>query len=140
MKKISLCTALILAICCFASIGTAAEQQTLPDGFIAISENPMTWEDAKTLCQQQGGRLPRINNMDSWNAKNPPLQGIPIDGFGNAGRPWNEVGLPNDDFYWTDTVYSDRPGFSFAVRGDSGKVHLAVNAQGGLRRVACVPK
>ena len=31
--------------------------------FIAMSDNPMNWADAKAWCQQQGGRLPRINNQ-----------------------------------------------------------------------------
>ena len=115
-------------------------------GFIALSDNLMNWADAKAWCQQQGGRLPRINNSDSlasgaiWDsANNRFVAGIRIDGFGAPGRPWSEVGLPSA-FYWTGTEYSDRPGDSWfvdGVGGDSVDVHN--HHQGNAFRVVCVP-
>ena len=34
-----------------ATVATAASN--LPAGFIAISESPMSWDDAKSFCQQR---------------------------------------------------------------------------------------
>ena len=106
-------------------------------GFIALSDNRMNWADAKAWCQQQGGRLPRINNRDSWNGNN--RQNASIDGFGNVGRPWAEVGLPAD-FYWTGTRLLGHPDNSWGVGGRGGTVsvsdpHLQILGY----HVACVP-
>ena len=69
-------------------------------GFIAMSDKPMNWNDAVAFCKRHGGKLPRINNSNSWDGKNPPAHGILIDGFGYGHRPWSDVGLPSAD-YWT---------------------------------------
>ena len=118
------------------SMCTAAEQQKLPAGFIALSESHMPNEDAVAFCKQRGGRLPRINNSDSWDGKG---ENIPIDGFGYVHRPWSEVGLPVDH-YWTSTGHSDHQGQSWFV-GAFGGSDVVVNNfhQRSSSRVACVP-
>ena len=108
-------------------------------GFIAISESRMDWADAKAFCQQHGGRLPRINNSDSWDRKNPPLRGVLIDGFGYGLRPWGEVGLPSD-VYWTDTAYSGSQGLAWVVNAAGGGVSAnGTDVQRFGSRVVCVP-
>jgi len=107
-------------------------------GFIALSESPMNWNDAKAFCQQKGGRLPRINNSDSWDGKKPPLRGIVIDGFGYGERPWEEVGLPSGD-YWTGTVDSIDTGDSWSVVGYNDEVLVSTMGQSDGCRVVCVP-
>lgn len=72
-------------------------------GFIAYSEKPMTWKEAKAYCARHGGKLPRVNNSDTWDGKNPPARGVIIDGFGYGGRSWGDVGVPSGT-YWTGTV------------------------------------
>ena len=66
------------------------------------------------------------------------MPGTRIDGFGEAGRPWAEVGLPAER-YWTGTEFSD-PATTWIVRDREGKVILAVSPQSGLGRVVCIPK
>lgn len=74
-------------------------------GFIAYSEKSMTWSEAKAYCARHGGKLPRVNNSDSWDGKSPPARGVIIDGFGYGGRPWRDIGVPSDRVvYWTGTV------------------------------------
>jgi len=116
-----------------AELGAKAKEA----GFIALSESRMNWSEAKAFCQRQGGRLPRINNSDSWDGNNPPLRGILIDGFGYGHRPWSEVGLPSD--CWTGTEYTDGPGYSWVVSDRDGEVHVVNRHQSGGRRVVCVP-
>ena len=77
-------------------------------GFKALSEYDMSYKEAVAFCKRNGGRLPRINNSNMWDGKNPPLRGVLIDGFGYGGRPWNEVGLQDGYFYWTDTIAPDK--------------------------------
>jgi len=136
MKKISLFMAFILPMCCLALTGAAAERQKLPAGFIALSESHMPYADAKAYCKQQGGRLPRINNSDSWDGKG---ENISVDGFGKPGRAWAEAGLPAD-YYWTGTEHSVHLGQSWFV-GPFGSGEIAVNNfhNGSSARVVCVP-
>jgi len=117
-------------------------------GFIALSESPLSRSAAKAFCQQQGGRLPRINNSDSWDGSNPPARGILIEGFGYDGRPWNELGLPTEHArspiaeYWTGTDRTGLHDHSWVVRGDTrggGKVSVNRHDYGGTYRVVCVP-
>jgi hypothetical protein len=110
--------------------------------FIAISESDMNYADALAFCKRHGGRLPRINNSDSWDGRNPLFQGILIDGFGYGARPWSEIGLPYT-YYWTGTEVSDIPGYSWIVHGYGGinESQVGVNnvGQSHTIRVVCVP-
>jgi len=81
------------------------EEALKKGGFIAFSEPRMNYTDAVAFCRSHGGRLPRINDSDSWDGKNPPERGVLIDGFGYGGRLVRDIGLPAAD-YWTGTVYS----------------------------------
>ena len=111
----------------------AAEK--LPPGFIAQSESPMNWSDAKVFCQQQGGKLPRINKSDSWDGRGK----FTVDGFGAKGAPW-PPGLPANDF-WTGTVYTGDSGYSWIVDDFDGNVRaLNVHHRDPDRvRVVCIP-
>ena len=131
----------------------------LPPGIIAMAPVPMGWADARAFCQQQGGRLPRVNNSDSlpvnaiWDfASDRTVAGTSVDAFGSVGRPWAEVGLPAN-FYMTSTEVSDRPAGSWyanipdlwwLVHSDSGgnvNVTIAINLnhRSFNLRVVCVP-
>jgi len=121
-------------MCCFASIGIAAEQQKLPAGFIALSDSEMNWADAKAWCRQQGGILPRFNYSDSL--ENVPA-GAVIDGFGKLGASW-PAGLPKGIF-WTGTVLSDLPDYTYAVTDFGGGLVTNGFRQSVTRRVVCVP-
>jgi hypothetical protein len=112
-----------------AQAGQAAA--TLPLGFIALSESPMAWADAKAWCQQQGGRLPLINGAASLTGaqiENPRTAFI--DGFGqiNTGPNWPDdwttpwpSGLPVSH-YWPGTELTGKPGDSWIVRDHGGVV------------------
>ena len=110
-------------------------------GFIAISESLMNYDDAVAFCRKHGGRLPRINNSDSWDGRDPPpARGIPlIDCFGYWGRLWSEVGvgLPHDS-YWTGTAITYGQGRSWVVDGYGGVVYAHVYDQRVDARVVCV--
>ena len=108
-------------------------------GFIAISKSFMNYADAVAFCRKHGGRLPRINNSDSWDGLNPPYQNISIDCFGYVGRPWSEVGLPRG-VYWTGTAHTDDQGVLWVVAGLGGApVVVTYGTQWRDGRVACVP-
>ena len=107
-------------------------------GFIALSESLMTWTDAVAYCRQQGGRLPRINNSDSWDGANPPMANVSIDVFRTAGVPWAEFGLPSD-IYWTGTADAVRQGRSWIVYDNGGRVNGVSFPHGFTSRVVCVP-
>ena len=88
-------------------------------GFVAVSEDDLHYEEAVAFCKRHGGRLPRINNSASWDGKNPPARGIPVEVFGYGDRPWEEMDLVEPvqcsdpeakrncvrilQRYWTDT-------------------------------------
>ena len=105
--------------------------------FIALYNNRMNWADAKAWCRSRGGRLPLINNSDFFAWAN-RAQITHIDVFGAPGRPWTEVGLPTA-LYWTGTVCSDFPGFSWLVNDVGGNVNVINLHQSFGRRVVCVP-
>ena len=139
MKRIIGMLALIFTFCLFLPAMAAAADKP-PAGFIALAPNKMNWNDAVAYCKEQGGKLPRINNSDSWDGQNPPLRDIPIDGFGYGYRPWSEVGLPKGQ-YWTGTAYAGSPGYAWIVNNIYGsKVYVDGFGQGSLYRVACVPR
>jgi hypothetical protein len=123
-------------------------------GAIAMSKDPMNWADAKAFCQQQGGRLPRINNSDTWagiptspteRKKAPP---VAADGFGADGAPWPS-GLPGGSFsdsYWTGTEVINKASVrdKQSLAGTVGrmypdKVHINQGRQANKIRVICVP-
>jgi len=106
--------------------------------FIALSETSMTWSDAKAFCQQQGGRLPRINDSDSWSASKPVTH---IDGFGAPGAPGDPwpSGLPGD-YYWSGTEITEGPGTSWLVGDGGGHIVVGGTRQSNQNRAACVPK
>jgi len=101
--------------------------------FIAQSESRMNWSDAKAFCQRRGGRLPRINNSDSWAGKGKAA----IDGFGVSGASWPSD-LPEAN-YWMGTDYAGFPGYSWLVYVNDGNVHIFNRRQSYDARVVCVP-
>ena len=103
--------------------------------FLALSESGMTWANAQAYCQQQGGRLPLINNSSSWGRAT--LDNITIDGFGALGDPWpSEL---QSAHYWTGTYYSVPADDLVVVVNRDGTVFIAVDRQRTLNRVVCVP-
>ena len=111
----------------------------LPSGVIALAESEMNWKDAVSYCKQQGGRLPRINNSDSysWNIGK-HRETVTIDVFGAEGTLLPS-GLPHDT-YWTGTEITGSPGFSLLLFGDDGSVDIDVGEfrQSDNARVVCV--
>ena len=115
------------------AIALSAEKSDLPAGFIAMSESKMNWTDAVAYCKQKGGKLPRINNRDSWQGGS---GNYPIDGFGSSGAPWPS-GLSGD--YWSGTVDSGKPPVAWVIYDSGGKVVEAAVEQSIPNRVVCVP-
>ena len=114
-----------------------AEETLRSAGFIALSQSPMTWSEAKAFCQQQGGRLPRINNSDSgtWDWRSE----VVIDGFGARSTPWQSSILPRNG-YWTGTADSSRSGSSWIVSDSGAAVGiLSYDQQRNPSHAACVP-
>jgi len=126
---------LIFALVTVFLFSFSAHALALPPGFVALSELPMNWKDAKAFCQQKGRKLPRINNSDSWNGKGVGT----IDGFGTHRAPWPS-GLPVDR-YWTGTDITDAPSHAHYVHHFSGdgSVITLVNPKSNEYRVVCVP-
>ena len=127
-----------LGVCIFAAIlalpAMANAASDLPAGFIALSDTVMTWAEAKSFCQQKGGRLPLIDGSTSlWETP----KGTPVDGFGAVGAPWPSD-LPNA-VYWTGTEFSIGPGHSWRIGDRSGNVRAAYGPQSLWARALCVP-
>ena len=95
--------------------------------------------EAKIFCQQQGGRLPRINNSDKMAFETAQDNKIThIDGIGAPGEPWPSV-LPTDN-YWTGTESLEYHGnWWVIVRDRGGNVNVLINNQRQNLRVVCVP-
>jgi hypothetical protein len=110
-------------------------------GFIALSEHTMPLADAKTYCEQQGGRLPRINNSSSWNGSGiVPIDGIGSGDVGFRARNPGLAGLPNA-LYWTGT--EDGRGGQWIIdhkRVGGTNITLSRSRQDNKNRVICVPK
>jgi len=101
---------------------------------IAQPESRMSWSDAKAYCQRQGGRLPRINNSNSWASANWDKIAH-IEAFGAPGDPWPS-GLSSDVF-WTGT--ESGTGDSWFVNGlVLEKVLVYTGSQNITNRVVCV--
>jgi len=111
-----------------------AAEEAFKAKFMTLSESRMNWSDAKAFCRQQGGRLPRINNSDSWNGHGD----VNIDGFGVRGAPWPS-GFPHV-YYWTGMEWSDDPSYSWIVYDKGGQVEIRVhrNHPSNALRVVCV--
>jgi hypothetical protein len=111
-------------------------------GFIALADSRMNWADAKNFCRQKGGKLPRLNNSDSWTRGSDYWRKGPakLDGFGAIDTPWPS-GLPKS-YYWTGTERTDEPGNSWGVchNPHSGRAELcSATSQSKTARVVCVP-
>jgi len=116
--------------------------EALPASFIARHESSMSnWSDARAYCQQQGGRLPQINDSNSWSWDDRDKI-THIDGFGATGAPWPS-GLPGGDhrLYWMGTrTGTSQLDHTWAV-GNSGGT-FGVNTTGrniSPSNVVCVP-
>ncbi|MCL2123860.1 MAG: C-type lectin domain-containing protein [Desulfovibrionaceae bacterium] len=120
-----------------AVINAEKHGQPLPQGVIALSESKMTWAEGKAFCRQQGGRLPRINNLEAWDGANPPRDTIPIEGFGAYGAPWPS-GLPNYAYFVTETAHPAIPGYSWLIYNNGGNVGVLAY-QRRTYRFICVP-
>jgi hypothetical protein len=107
------------------------------EGFIiAVSDTAMNWADAKAWCEQQGGRLPRINDSDSW-AWNDRDKITRIEGFGAPGASWpSSLPLGNS---WTGTESTGSTGGSWVVGVFDGNVFVNVILQSRSFHVVCVP-
>ena len=115
----------------------ASADDKLPAGFIALSEDRMTWDQAKAYCQQQGGKLPLVGGNAS-RAGDDIRAGTPLDGFGVVNAKW-PVGLPGY-CYWTGTENgSDNPGYSWIACYDGSGVDISNSVQSDPISVVCVP-
>jgi len=118
--------------------GMASAAEKLPDGFIALSESGMTWNDAKAFCEQQGGKLPLVDGSEKREGAVRP--GTPIDGFGTAGAPW-PTGVPSERVtYWTGSERAEHTAHSVTVVYRDGNVGANMANQTGTSRAICVPK
>ena len=116
--------------------------------YIAVSDEGMTWEEAVQWCSARGGKLPKINGVDSLRRSAMDTKGtVAIDGVGSvitgpsAGdftTPWRATGLPGGR-YWTGTVVPDVPAFSWYFQSNADSVILYSYAQCNARRAVCVP-
>lgn|GEM_PF-2354065 len=97
-----------------AEEASEAEESTVPYGFIAVSQSAMTWDEAKNFCQQQGGRLPLVNDRTNLTSRDIATR-MRIDGFGPTGSRW-PTGLPGYRSYWTGTSGSFSPRTNRTVR------------------------
>ena len=121
--------------------GTAQQQAksiAAPAGFIALSDIAITWDEAKAFCQQQGGRLPRINGSGSLRTVTMNKGATSIEGFGTIGFHW-PARMPRV-FFWSGTVASATPGRSWAISCTSsdGTINLSGSNQSAKYRAACV--
>jgi len=132
LARLLVCT-LIFALSLPAVAGAASD---LPDGFIALSESYMTWDQAKTWCRQRGGRLPLLDGSNS--RANPFVISGAIDGFGAVGARWPS-GLPNGN-YWTgtDCRFFFGPFVVFPI-GTKINCVTADDTEHSIGRVVCVP-
>ena len=122
----------------------AAEEP--PSGFVAVSDAKMTWAEAKTFCEQKGGKLPLIGGSEGFGKEAGydvrPGKDTPVDGFGAIGGSW-PAGISKGG-YWTGTAntHPDKKEYVWrvsATKSDNtgvGDYHRIVQPQ----RAACVPK
>lgn len=116
---------------------------------VAISDSRMNWNDAKTWCEQKGGRLPLINGaaalsgdqfMQIIKSGTMIIDGVGIIKTGENRVDWTTpwpAHLPSD-YYWTGTVDSDYSDGMWGVGADDGKVGVGSSYQSSEDRVVCV--
>ena len=111
----------------------ACSGEKLPKGFIAMSEEPLNWEDAKAFCESKGGKLPQINASGAKRA---------IDNFGTEDGPWPQ-GFTQCQ-YWTDSVATGYENYATRVLpgGPSNSPRIDFNSaqKSSKLRAVCVPK
>ncbi|MDR2696736.1 MAG: hypothetical protein LBC79_10220 [Deltaproteobacteria bacterium] len=109
----------------------------MPAGFIALSEFPMTGNEAKAFCARHGGRLPRVNGSD-YLAWLEIAAETPIEGFGAQSASWPS-GLPGSA-YWTGTGgLAANPDHLWILINDNGRVAVFNPYPGWTHRALCVP-
>ena len=134
-----------IAVGTTAGISWAAEQ--LPPGVIAIADKQMNYAAAEAFCQQNGGKLPRINNSDSWNGTQ--QNSASLDGFAKHPKPDGTgiaypVELQKGKFFWTGTKDAANPNFAWYIQhrsnnsSDMGEVNFDKWIIRGPRDVMCV--
>ena len=113
----------------------AAEK--LPDGFTALSEQTMNWNDAKAFCESKGGKLPLLNNLtDSGNGLG--SRPAAIDGFVVEEGTWPE-GLAKGQ-YWLGTDEPRGKGVAWRIQPFGPKNDIGAVSKGSKLRAVCVPK
>ena len=130
----------------FSAVAFAAEK--LPSGFIAKADAKMPWAEAKTFCEQKGGKLPRMDNSDSLPHDHKVKQ---VENFG-APDSKMPAGLPGG-YYWSGTEDSKRPGpdkggptvdertgFAWGIDGRGGYFSVNTYRKNRANAVVCVPK
>jgi hypothetical protein len=146
LKKSLICLALFMAAAVCGGVLSGQARAASAAGFIAVSQNSMTWTQAKAYCRKQGGKLPRILGRDAWAGDHREAANIEV--FGANSAPW-PAGLPRE-YYWTGTERSGDRGFmgtvssdglSWCIYNDKGKVVATYDYQheGEAARAACVP-
>jgi len=104
---------------------------------IAVSTKEMKYSDAVAFCKQKGGRLPLINNSDTWDLKQ-PIKGTPVDGIaGGMDAPW-PAELDRDGRYWTGTNVANDPEFLWIITRTGNEVSYGKWINKGQRRAYCV--
>jgi hypothetical protein len=162
MKRILSCS-LALSLCLLLSLPAVADafftkkdKAADKQGFIAVSESPLRWADAKAWCEQQDGRLPLLNGAASLtrnqirDPKTVRIDGIgqintgPGDGYNFADftTPWPSDILPGPNLrlYWTGTEDSENSGVFWHFGQQKDLVLVNRQSQSDNARAACVPK
>jgi len=73
-----------------------AEKKWRAAGFIAKAPVKMTFDQAKSFCLSQGGRLPLFKQSDNS-----------VEGFGIKGKSAWPSGLSENDEFWTGSTLND---------------------------------
>ena len=91
----------------------------LPDELeVIFADNPMTWQEAKDWCEEQGGRLPTKFELQA------------LAELGNVSEE------RRNDFYWSASVLSDNPAFAWGVYLHNGFTNF--NFRTNSKSVLCV--
>ena len=136
MKK-TLPLMVFLALAFMFSITACSDEKT-SSGFIAVSEEKLTWEQAKSFCELKGGRLPLIDGQESF----PGLDRRDVKYVEGFGAPEGKMpdGLPQT-YYWAATEDSRREGSAWYIDGRGGRFTINTCPKHvDDYRAACVPK
>jgi hypothetical protein len=111
--------------------------RALPGIVIALAENAKNWTDAVAFCTRHGGKLPLINNSETWDGTGDGTGlDVRIDLFGHDGPHW-PGGLPRGT-YWTGTTVAGNPDNAWFVSDAKGA--FVFNAPKSIAfKVVCVP-